>query len=340
MPVTSERELDDNLSAPSDAAVAALARCPGDIVVLGAGGKMGPTLARMLRRAADSLGDDRRVVAVSRFGSGAVEAQLNNAGVETVKCDLLDRNAVARLPAASNVIFMAGQKFGTSGSPATTWAMNVLVPAIATERYADARIVAFSTGNVYGLTPVAGGGSRETDALAPVGDYAQSCVGRERMLEHYSASRGTAVAILRLNYANDLRYGVLTDIALAVWNGSPVDLTMGHVNVIWQRDANARALECLPLASSPPFTVNVTGSAISSVREIAERFGQILEKTPHLVGREAPDALVANTGKAREILGEPETSVDSMIAWTADWIREGRPLLGKPTHFAARDGAF
>ena len=301
---------------------------------------MGPTLARMLRRAADALGDGRRVVAVSRFGSSGVAAHLEDAGVETNKCDLLDRDAIARLPDAPNVVFMAGQKFGTSGSPATTWAMNVLVPAIAAERYAYARMVAFSTGNVYGLTALAGGGSRELDSLAPVGEYAQSCVGRERILEHYSASRGRPVAILRLNYANDLRYGVLTDIALAVWRGEPVNLAMGHVNVIWQRDAHVRAIECLPLASTPPFIVNVTGSAILSVREIAERFAQILGKTARLVGSEAYDALIANTGKAAAIFGEPETSVDTMIAWTADWVRQGRPLLGKPTHFAARDGAF
>ncbi len=301
---------------------------------------MGPTLARMLRRAADLIGDGRRVTAVSRFGSGEMEDRLNGAGVETFKCDLLDREAVARLPDAANVIFMAGQKFGTSGSPATTWAMNVIVPAIAAERYPHARFVAFSTGNVYGLAPIAGGGSRETDTLAPVGDYAQSCVGRERVLDHCSASRGTRVAIIRLNYAVDLRYGVLTDIALSVWRGEPVSLTMGHVNVIWQRDANARAIECLPLASSPPFVVNITGPVILSVRELAERFGQIFGKPPGFVGHEAPDALIASTGKATEIFGESETSVDSMIAWTADWIREGRPLLGKPTHFAARDGAF
>ena len=328
------------LSAPSESATRALADCAGDIIILGAGGKMGPTLARMLRRASDALADGRRVIAVSRFESGSVETRLNYAGVETVKCDLLDRDAVARLPGAANVVFMAGQKFGTSGNPATTWAMNVLVPAIAAERYPDARFVAFSTGNVYGLTSVASGGSRETGTLAPVGDYAQSCVGRERVFEHYSASRATPVAIVRLNYAVDLRYGILTDIALAVWRGEPVSLAMGHVNVIWQRDANARAIQCLPLASTPPFVVNVTGSAMLSVREIAERFGKILGKPPQLVGREAPDALIANSGKATELFGEPETSVDTMIAWTAEWISEGRPLLGKPTHFAARDGAF
>ena len=339
-PPTSERELDDNLSAPSESAIRALARCPGDIIVLGAGGKMGPTLARMLRRAADVLVKGRRVFAVSRFGSGDLNARLNEAGVETVKCDLLDRDAVARLPDAPNVVFMAGQKFGTAGNPATTWAMNVLVPAIAAERYASSRIVAFSTGNVYGLTPVAGAGSRETDALAPVGEYAQSCVGRERVLEYCSAMSHTPIAILRLNYANDLRYGVLTDIALAVWRGEAVRLSMGHVNVIWQRDANTRAIECLPLTQSPPLVVNVTGSAVLSVRDIAERFGQIFDKQPQLVGREAPDALIANTSKATKILGEAETSVDTMISWTADWVREGRPLLGKPTHFSARDGAF
>ncbi len=274
--------------------------CPGDVVVLGAGGKMGPSLARMIRRAADALGDGRRVVAVSRFGSGDAERALRDDGLETMRCDLLERDAVARLPDAPNVIFMAGQKFGTSEAPATTWAMNVLVPANAAERYADARIVAFSTGNVYGLSPVAGGrtaGARETDPLGPVGEYAQSCVGRERVLELAATRRGTRIAIVRLNYAIALRYGVLTDIALRVWHGEPVDLAMGYVNVIWQGDANARAIACLTHSASPPFVVNVAGAHALSVRRLAERFGELLGRAPLFVRSEADDALLSDNTK-------------------------------------------
>jgi nucleoside-diphosphate-sugar epimerase len=336
-------ELDELLSRPTPAAVDALARARGDVVVLGAGGKMGPSLARMLRRAADDADGGRagrRVIAVSRFGDESAERALRAHGVETVRCDLLDRDAVARLPDAPNVIFMAGQKFGTSDAPATTWAMNVLVPAIAAERFTGSRIVAFSTGNVYPLTPVGSGGSGEGDALAPIGEYAQSCVGRERVLEFWSARRGTPTAVVRLNYAIALRYGVLTDIAVAVRRALPVHLTMGHVNVIWQGDANARAIACLAHAASPPLVVNVTGADTLSVRRLAERFGELLGRAPVLAGEEAPDALLSNTARAEALFGPPATPVERMIEWTAAWVRDGGALLGKPTHFETRTGEF
>jgi nucleoside-diphosphate-sugar epimerase len=338
----SEEELDALLAAPRDATIAALARAPGDIIVLGAGGKMGSTLARMAARARDAAGAGprRRIIAVSRFSSDGTEQLLHQAGVETIKCDLLDRDAVARLPDAPNVVFMAGQKFGTRDAPSRTWMMNVVVPSICAERYAGTRIIAFSTGNVYPLTAVSGGGSREADATAPVGEYAQTCVGRERVFEHYATSGDTKVAIVRLNYAIALRYGVLTDLALSVAYGHAIPVAMGHVNVIWQGDANRMALELLPHASSPPLIVNVTGTATLSVRELAAALGARLGREPRFEGAEAADALLSNTERMRSLLGEPETDIDTLLDWVADWVKRERPLLGSATHFEARDGQF
>lgn len=335
-------ELDALLSAPRDATIAALKNAPGDIVVLGAGGKMGPTLARMAARARDAAdaGSPRRVIAVSRFSEAGVREALERAGVETVACDLLDHDAVAALPEVPNVVLMAGQKFGTRDAPSRTWMMNVVAPAVCAERYAEARTVVFSTGNVYPLTPVSNAGARETDATAPVGEYAQSCVGRERVFEHFAAARGTRVAVVRLNYAIALRYGVLTDLALKIVRGEEVSLVMGHVNVIWQGDANCAALELLPLAANPPLIMNVTGAATLSVREIALELGARLGREPRFDGTEAADALLSNTERMCTTLGGPPTKVDTMLDWVADWVKNGRPLLGKATHFEARDGEF
>jgi len=335
--IANEVDLDDLLSAPRRETVAALGACPGDIVILGAGGKMGPTLARMAARATNG---SRRIMAVSRWSSRDAERALNDAGVETIHCDLLDRDAVTRLPDAPNVVFMAGQKFGTTGAPAMTWAMNTLVPANCAERYKNSRIVAFSTGNVYPLTPVGAGGSREEDALGPVGEYAASCVGRERVFELYAERSDTRVAIVRLNYAIDLRYGVLVDLALRVHRGEPVAVDMGYVNVIWQGDANRTALECLPRASKPPFTLNVTGTDVLSVRSLAEWFGARFGKAVVFSGTERPDALLSNTSRMQKLFAPPEVTLEQMREWIAEWIERGGPLLGKPTKFEARDGKF
>jgi nucleoside-diphosphate-sugar epimerase len=332
-----DSELDVLLSTPRGETRAALAACPGDVIILGAGGKMGPTLARMVRRAAE---DGRRVMAVSRWSSREAERALEEAGVETITADLLDRAAVERLPDAPNVIFMAGQKFGTTGAPALTWGMNVVVPSHCAERYREARIVAFSTGNVYALTPVAQGGSRETDASSPVGEYAASCLGRERVFELAAERHGTRVAIVRLNYAIDLRYGVLADIARKVWQGEPVSVEMGWVNVIWQGDANRIAIECLPQAANPPFVLNVTGEAALRVRHIAEQFGERFGKSVQLNGTERADALLSNTSRMRATCAPPEVTIDEMIDRVADWVRSGGTFLGKPTKFEARDGKF
>ena len=301
---------------------------------------MGPSLATMVRRAMDALGRRDRVIAVSRFSSREAAAALSEAGVETLSCDLLDRSAVQKLPDAPHVIFMAGQKFGTTDAPWRTWAMNTLVPAIAAERYRASRMVAFSTGNVYPLTPAPGPGACETDALAPVGEYAASCLGRERVLEYAAAAHGLRVAIVRLNYAHDLRYGVLTDLARSIWDGRPVNLRMGYANVIWQGDANARAIQCLAYAASPPFVLNVTGLQAISIRDVARQLGERFGRDVRYEGTEAADALLSDASRSAELFGPPETSVSELVQWVADWTRRGAPTLGKPTHFETRDGAF
>jgi nucleoside-diphosphate-sugar epimerase len=336
-----EAQLEDLLSTPRDQTVVALKACPGDVVILGAGGKMGPSLSRMARRAVDASGGEKcRVIAVSRWSSEAAQRTLNDVGVETIRCDLLDRSAVAALPDAPNVVFMAGHKFGTSGAPALTWGMNTLVPAICAERYAESRIVVFSTGNVYPLTPVDSGGAREADTLGPVGEYAASCVGRERMFELFAERSGTRSAIVRLNYAIDLRYGVLVDIATRVYRGDEISLAMGHVNVIWQGDANRVAIECLPHAAAPPFILNMTGTTTLSVRALATWFGERFGKAPRFSGTEGRDALLSNASRMATRFGEPEVNLSRMREWVADWVEQGGPLLGKPTKFEARDGRF
>ena len=338
----SVEELEDRLSEPGEAAIAALRDCPGDVIVLGAGGKMGPTLARMVERAARIAdGSMRRsVFAVSRFSSDPAKLALGYAGVRTIRCNLLDLDAVEKLPDAPNVIFMAGQKFGTKDSPARTWMLNGAVPALCARRFRSSRIVAFSTGNVYPLVPAASGGATETTPTEPVGDYAASCVVRERIFGIAAKAWHTRVAIMRLNYAVDLRYGVLTDIAVRVFRGEPVDVTMGWVNVIWQGDANRAAIEMLPFAASPPLLLNVSGGETLSVREIAAQLGRRLGRTPEFTGTEAPDALLSDTGRFRSLLHPPRVPIETLLDWVADWVRRGQPLLNKPTHFETRSGAF
>ena len=331
--------IDPRFTEPRPETVAALQQCPGDVIVLGAGGKMGPSLTTMLSRAAKDV-DGRKIIAVSRWSDRKAAKQLAAMGVQVVECDLLNPDAVALLPDAPNVIFMAGQKFGTSDRPSVTWAMNTIVPANAARRYAGSRIVAFSTGNVYPLSPVGSGGPTETHPVAPVGEYAMSCVGRERVFEYYSDRDGTRVAIFRLNYAIDVRYGVLLDLGQRVLAGEAIPLAMGYVNVIWQGDANQIAIECLPRAAAPPFVLNVTGRETLSVRGLAERFGKRFKRAPVFVGQEGPDALLSNAELLHTPFTPPATSVDDMIEHVARAIEENAPTLGKPTHFEARDGRF
>jgi nucleoside-diphosphate-sugar epimerase len=334
------QHLERLLSEPSAAAIDALRRLPGDVVVLGVAGKMGPTLARMARRALDAAGVSARVIGVSRFSSPGQQQSLEQHGVETMPCDLLDEEALSRLPDAANVIFMAGRKFGSTGDESYTWAMNTYLPALICRRYSTSRIVAFSTGNVYGLTPKGRGGSREEDPPAPTGEYAISCLGRERVFEYFSRARGLAVTVLRLNYASEMRYGVLTDLAGRVLRGEPIDVTMGYFNVIWQADANAMALAALAHTSSPPFIVNLAGPEELSVRATCSELAGLMGVDVSFTGTEAPDALLSNGTRARTLFGAPRVDAARLLSWTADWTLRGGASLGKPTHFESRTGYF
>ncbi len=333
-------QLDAELYHTPDALLEDLRRLPGDIMLLGAGGKMGPSLARLARLAVDRAGLDKRIIAVSRFSDGAQERQLNGWGVDTIAADLLDDRQLGALPKVENILYLVGHKFGTTGNAGLTWALNAYLPGRVGAAFPEARIVAFSTGNVYPLVPVDSGGATEADPPGPVGEYAQSCLGRERLFEYFSRKNGTPVLIYRLNYAIDLRYGVLMDIARAVAEGRPVDVTMGYVNVIWQGDANQIALRALHHAASPPRLLNVTGTEHLPVRDLARRFGELLGREPVLTGTEAPTALLSDSRQMEELFGPPTMPVDTMLRLTAGWLQAGGDLLDKPTHFQERSGKF
>ncbi|MEO7244764.1 MAG: NAD-dependent epimerase/dehydratase family protein [Rubrivivax sp.] len=334
--VASVDALEDLLSLPSQALIDDLATLDGDLMILGVGGKMGPTLARLAKRAMPA----RRVIGVARFSDDSVRERMQRWGIETITADLLDRAALQALPPVRNVIFAAGHKFGASGNPALTWAMNTWLPGMVAETFCDSRIVAFSTGNVYSLTAPADGGASETTPAQPVGEYAMSCLGRERMFEHFSGQLGTPGRIVRLNYAIDLRYGVLLDIATQVQHGKAIDLRMGHVNVIWQGDANHQVLRCLRHCTMPSTPINCTGPETLSVRALAVEFGELLGKSVRFEGVEAPTALLSDTRMAQSLFGAPRVPLATMLEWVADWVSRGAPTYNKPTKFEVRDGGF
>ena len=335
------QELEDRLSRPTQQVVDALSRLSGDILVLGAGGKMGPSLARMAQRASTDAGEQRRVIAVSRFSDPQTAEKLNAWGVETIQGDLFDPTFVESLPACPYVVFMLGFKFGTSHNPAMTWATNVYIPALVCRHFPTSRIVAFSSGNVYGPVPVKpGDGSVEPDTLHPVGEYSMSALGRERIFEYFSQTNGTLTSILRLNYSTEMRYGVLVDIATQVWKQQPINLGTAYVNVIWQGDANAYALCSLEHAASPPFLLNMTGPDRIRCRDLCTRFGEKFDKKVELVGSEGPKALLNDSSKAHQLYGPPQVSLDQLIDWTANWVANGGANLNKPTHYEVTDGKF
>lgn len=339
-PLESVDRLEELLSEPTPGVVETCARLDGDVILLGVAGKMGPTLARMLKRGSDQAGVERRVIGVSRFSSGDMEGRLQSNGIETIRCDLLDEEQVADLPDAPNVVYMPAMKFGATGNESLTWAMNTHLPSIACRKYRDSRIVAFSTGNIYGLTPIDGSGSVESDKPDPVGEYAMSCLGRERMFEHFSRTLEIPVSVIRLNYACEPRYGVLVDIAQRVWNNEPVDVSMGFFNIIWQGDANAMTIQSFDHASTPPWFVNITGPERLSIRDTAQKFGERLGRDVDLTGAETDTALLSDSSQAMGLFGRPRTEVETLMGWIAEWIRRGGENLGKPTKFESRDGKF
>jgi nucleoside-diphosphate-sugar epimerase len=334
--IRNEEQLEDMLSAPSRADVDALAALDGDLLILGVAGKMGPSLAHRARRAAPA----KRIIGVARFSNPAVRDQLESWGVETISADLLSPGVLEQLPDAPNLVYMAARKFGSTGDEGLTWAMNTFLPGLVAQRFHASRIVAFSTGNVYPLTPVAQGGPDETTPASPVGEYGQSALGRERMFHYFSGCLGTPVTILRLNYAIDLRYGVLLDIGQKVFERRPVNLKMGHANVIWQGDANSVCLRALGICQAPPKVLNLTGPETVSVRWAAQRFGAYFGIEPILEGTESETALLSNAAQCHKLFGYPSVTVEQMIEWTAAWIGMGNTTWNKPTHFEVRDGKF
>jgi nucleoside-diphosphate-sugar epimerase len=329
--------LEEVMTTPSPELIAEFGKVEGDLIILGVGGKMGPTLARLAKRAAPG----KHVVGVARFSEKGLREKLVAAGIECIEADLLDRAQIAALPKLANVVFMAGRKFGSTGHEDLTWAMNAHVPALVAEAFDRSRIVAFSTGCVYPYVNIHHGGATESTPLTPPpGAYANSCVAREQMFHYFSRTRETPGRIIRLNYAIDMRYGVLHDVAQRVYKGETLNLAMGHVNVIWQGDANSMVLRTFGHCTVPSSPLNVSGPETISVRWLAEQFGQRFGKTPSYAGVESPDGWLVNTTQAMRLFGYPSIPLAQMVDWQADWIARGKPSLGKDTHFDTRDGTF
>ncbi|MGH9407118.1 MAG: NAD-dependent epimerase/dehydratase family protein [Terriglobia bacterium] len=338
--IASVQELEQRLATPNERDLESMRRIAGDIIILGAGGKMGPSLARRMRRAIGEAGTQSRVLAVSRFSSPNLVTELKREGIETLTCDLLNRDEVTKLPLCPNVLFLSGRKFGSTDRPDLTWATNTVIPNLIASHYRASRIVVFSTGNVYPLVKLNSGGAFETDSPGPIGEYGQSCVGRERIFEYHSREYGTPCVHFRLNYAVDLRYGVLVDIARQVYAGQPVDLAVPAFNAIWQGDANSYAFRCLELCASPPRILNVTGPETISVRRCAEYFARELECELRVSGVESDRAFFSNASLCHSLLGYPEVSLGELMRWVAHWVKRGGESLNKPTQFAVSDGRY
>ncbi|MFP7298117.1 NAD-dependent epimerase/dehydratase family protein [Neobacillus niacini] len=333
-------QLELKLAEPSEALLGDMAKINGDIMILGVGGKMGPSLAKLAKNAINKAGLNKKVIGVSRFSTGTLKQELNAEGIETLSVNLLDDRELQELPDVENIIYMAGNKFGTVGNEHFTWAMNAYLPGRVAEKFRNSRIVSFSTGNVYPLTPVSLSGASEEHPTGPVGEYAQSCLGRERIFTYYSHKFGIPMVHFRLNYANDLRYGVILEIAKSVKEQRPIDLSMGHANVIWQGDANEMALRSLLVCDTPPAILNITGPETVSIRWLGEQFGEAFGIQPMFINQEQNTALLSNASKSHKLFGYPRVSLRQMIDWTADWVNEGGATLNKPTHFQERKGGF
>ncbi len=338
--VNSDAELEDLLAEPSESDLECVSRLSGDVLVLGAGGKIGPSLARRIHRAVIRTGSAARVMAASRFSSTDARASLDAEGIRTIECDLLNEGDIAALPRCDQVFLLAGRKFGTLDRTDLTWATNILIPARVAAQFSRSRIVVFSTGNVYPMVPASGPAPVEECPPLPVGEYAQSCLGRERIIEFFSRQEGMPTVIFRLNYAVDLRYGTLVDIARRVFAGEPLDLTIGYFNAIWQGDANSYALRSLALCSAPPTVLNVTGPDRISVREMAEWFGSAFGRRPRFTSSEGPLALLSDSSRCRRQLGAPLVPLEVLRQWVAHWVQAGGSSLNKPTHFEVADGRF
>ncbi|MFC0525356.1 NAD-dependent epimerase/dehydratase family protein [Pontibacillus salicampi] len=334
------QELEEALAAPTDELIEDLAQLDGDIMILGVGGKMGPSLAKLAQNAIQKGKLGKKVYGVSRFSSGTLQQELEACGIETIAADLLKEEDLAGLPNVKNIIYMAGNKFGTTGNEHFTWAMNAYLPGRVAATFPHSRIVVFSTGNVYPLTPIQASGAKEKDPVGPVGEYAQSCLGRERVFTHFSHKHHIPMVMFRLNYAIDMRYGVLLEIAQKVNNLKPIDVTMGHANVIWQGDANSYALRSLLYCQTPPTVLNITGPETISIRRIAEEFGELFQKEPLFVGEEQDTALLSNAAESFRLFGYPSVSLQQMIDWTGTWVLNEGETINKPTHFQQRKGAF
>ena len=336
----SEEELEEAISRPTKEVVKMMSEIDGDIILLGVAGKIGVSLARMAKRACNESGINKRIIGVSRFSSEKQREYLEESGIETIKGDLVDQEFINSLPEVKNVFFLAGMKFGTEGNEAYTWAMNSFLPGLVVQKFKQSRIVAFSTGCVYPLVEVSSGGSVEIDRVEPIGEYAQSCLGRERIFEYGSLLNNTPIALIRLFYSVEMRYGLLVDVGLNVYNEEPIDLTMGYVNVIWQGDANSLILQSLKYCESPAKPINISGQEILSVRETAEQFGKLMNKKVNFIGEEAETALLGNGKLSYELMGEPKINANKLIEWTSNWIQNENVVFGKPTHYEVRDGNY
>jgi len=325
---------------PSDNLIADIVNIEGDILILGAGGKMGPALAKLAKQAIDKAGVIKRIIGISRFSEPGLQEELDMEGIETIKADLLQDDQLQALPDAKNVLYLAGTKFGTTGKESFTWAMNTYLPGRVAEKFRNSRIVVFSTGNVYHLTPVAYGGATEDRLPEPVGEYAQSCLGRERIFQYFASKNNTPILIYRLNYANDVTYGVLLEIAKSVKENKPIDLAMGTANMIWQSDANEIAIRALNHCSVPAKILNVTGPEIVSVRWLAEQFGKMFGQTPAFINEEQPTALLSNAAESFRLFGYPKTPLKQIMELLVEWINQGGKTINKETHFQERTGKY